>query len=297
MTDANNAHPLDPKLQSQLDAAQKALADGHPAEAAPQLAALAGQMQAGSPRRAANVHAQAAHAYADSGDAAQAEAQARAALSQFNALGMTDRLPVFFVNITRKLRARGFGPSAQTLAREFGPQARAADGLPKGPLAAVEQANTLLKQGHPRQAGAAYAEVAAKLEARQPRRAANLHAQAAHAFADGGGEPGALAQARDALRQFAALEMTDRSAAFYANITRKLRAHNLTSTADLLQQEFGGGQAAASAASAEDAEPKRGRLPSSCPTCGGPARSDQVEWIDSQSAACAYCGAVLQTQD
>jgi hypothetical protein len=37
----------------------------------------------------------------------------------------------------------------------------------------------------------------------------------------------------------------------------------------------------------------RRNLPAQCPYCGGPLRSDQVEWIDAQRAECGYCGGVV----
>ena len=35
-------------------------------------------------------------------------------------------------------------------------------------------------------------------------------------------------------------------------------------------------------------------LPFKCPGCNAPLRADEVEWIDAQSAACAYCGSIVQ---
>jgi hypothetical protein len=40
---------------------------------------------------------------------------------------------------------------------------------------------------------------------------------------------------------------------------------------------------------------RRGSLPAKCPSCGGPVRSDEVNWIDSSSAECAYCGGIVKT--
>ncbi len=37
-----------------------------------------------------------------------------------------------------------------------------------------------------------------------------------------------------------------------------------------------------------------GSLPTKCPSCGGPVRSDEVNWIDSHSAECAYCGGIVK---
>ena len=39
---------------------------------------------------------------------------------------------------------------------------------------------------------------------------------------------------------------------------------------------------------------QRGSLPAKCPSCGGPIRSDEVNWIDSHSAECAYCGGIVK---
>lgn len=39
---------------------------------------------------------------------------------------------------------------------------------------------------------------------------------------------------------------------------------------------------------------QRGSLPAKCPSCDGPIRSDEVNWIDSYSAECAYCGGIIK---
>ena len=40
----------------------------------------------------------------------------------------------------------------------------------------------------------------------------------------------------------------------------------------------------------------RGRLPPSCPQCGGRVRPDEVEWVDNSTAVCDYCGSILQAE-
>ncbi|TEU17492.1 MAG: hypothetical protein E3J21_08330 [Anaerolineales bacterium] len=39
---------------------------------------------------------------------------------------------------------------------------------------------------------------------------------------------------------------------------------------------------------------RRGSLPAKCPSCGGPLRSNEVNWVDSHSAECAYCGDIVK---
>jgi len=37
-------------------------------------------------------------------------------------------------------------------------------------------------------------------------------------------------------------------------------------------------------------------LPTHCPQCGGIIRTDEVEWIDDNTAECAYCGSPIRPQ-
>src|SRR5450759_1587975 len=90
-------------------------------------------------------------------------------------------------------------------------------------LALLQQANQLMTNGNAGQAAPLFAQLAAQMEAsNHPRRAANLHARAAHAFADNQAGQMALGQARSALNLFITNQMTLRTPMFYANITRKL---------------------------------------------------------------------------
>jgi hypothetical protein len=41
-------------------------------------------------------------------------------------------------------------------------------------------------------------------------------------------------------------------------------------------------------------DPARVIAPVTCPSCGGPVRSDEVDWIDSHTAECPYCGTPLR---
>jgi len=41
---------------------------------------------------------------------------------------------------------------------------------------------------------------------------------------------------------------------------------------------------------------RRPALPLKCPTCGGPLRPDEVEWLDHVTAACPYCGGSMRAE-
>ena len=42
---------------------------------------------------------------------------------------------------------------------------------------------------------------------------------------------------------------------------------------------------------------RRPSLPTRCPACGAGLRSDEVEWIDSTTVECAYCGSPIRVGD
>ena len=37
-------------------------------------------------------------------------------------------------------------------------------------------------------------------------------------------------------------------------------------------------------------------LPTHCPSCGGPIKSDEVDWIDRWNAECSFCGSPVRAQ-
>jgi hypothetical protein len=46
-----------------------------------------------------------------------------------------------------------------------------------------------------------------------------------------------------------------------------------------------------------EASEKRPALPTHCPACGVPLRSDEVEWLDQITAECGYCGSPARSDD
>jgi hypothetical protein len=41
----------------------------------------------------------------------------------------------------------------------------------------------------------------------------------------------------------------------------------------------------------------RGKLPLKCPSCGGPVRPDEVEWLDQHTGECPYCGSAIRAEN
>ncbi len=54
--------------------------------------------------------------------------------------------------------------------------------------------------------------------------------------------------------------------------------------------------AAAQAEPSKPTEPGRPVLPTQCGQCGAVIRSDEIEWIDAQTAECAYCGSPIRPE-
>lgn len=160
----------------------------------------------------------------------------------------------------------------------------------------VRRTQQMIANGQAKEAAQMLTRLVQESENRErPRLTANLHAQAARAYAAAKDEPNALTHARSALNQFVQLNMLPRVPQFYANITRELRANGMNASADALQKEFG--DKAKELESRGFAAPaQHGRLPAKCPQCAAPVKSDEVEWIDRNSAECNYCGSVIQTE-
>jgi hypothetical protein len=171
-------------------------------------------------------------------------------------------------------------------------------------LAVLQQANQLMANNQPAVAAPLFAQLAAQMEAaNHPRRAANLHARAAHAFADSQAGQAALGQARSALNLFISSGMVARTPVFFANITRKLNNHGMQNAAHALQQEYGGRLQAGplrrrqgAVAGAAPAAPRHGSLPTSCPKCGAPVHGAEANWVDNNTAECDYCGALIRAE-
>jgi hypothetical protein len=161
-------------------------------------------------------------------------------------------------------------------------------------MSQLQCANQLLASGQPDKAASIFQQLARELQASQhPRKAANLHAMAAYAFASAKEEAQTLQQAQMALRFFLRLQMMPRAAQFYGNILEKMNKDNMYVSVGELEKEFGNALANVPIQSRGGPQQGSRHLPTSCPKCGAPLRSDEIEWIDQITACCSYCGSVV----
>jgi hypothetical protein len=166
--------------------------------------------------------------------------------------------------------------------------------LSSNQLEILVHANEFYSNGKAGEAGPLFEKLAGQLETgNHPRRAANLYAQAAHAFADNQDETRTLVCARKALTLFTKYRMTQRTPVFFANITQKYEALGMGVALTALQAEYGSTSPVELPKPGEGLERNAGHLPPICRGCGAPVRSNEVYWIDNSSAECIYCGSVL----
>lgn len=71
----------------------------------------------------------------------------------------------------------------------------------------------------------------------------------------------------------------------------ELREHGLTNEADEIEKWL---KSVMPDTPTVDTPSRRPMLPTHCPSCGGPLRPDEVEWLDEATAECGYCGSPVR---
>ncbi len=127
------------------------------------------------------------------------------------------------------------------------------------------------------------------------RPAINLALQAGRACAQAGRGDDALAHARRALDLILNAGQPARATRAIPRAAAFLRAQGFTAQAAALEKEAA--QRLALLGLSLQALPNVGTrsLPSTCPQCAGPLRSDDADWIDAVSAECPWCGSTVKT--
>ena len=153
------------------------------------------------------------------------------------------------------------------------------------------RANWLFTAGQYEPAANEFSHLAQRMErAGKPRQAANLHAKAALAWGKTGDEARALTQANLAFTQFTLLGMQRRIVEFKVEFNQILHPEGTPDKPSTGNESNGESQPVFVTSAVKH---PRGKLPVMCDQCGAPVRSDEVEWIDDNSAECDFCGATL----
>lgn len=164
----------------------------------------------------------------------------------------------------------------------------------------VRQALGLLAEGRYVEAGELFGQLADRARDNGHHlRSAQLAIQASRAFLEASDGDRAVLRAKQAIRQFIVGKRPGRAVRVLQRTTAALRSRGFNAQADALEQEAQARLAEMgldlASVPLEPVPQPRGHLPSICSQCGGPLRSDEVDWIDSTSAECPYCGSTVAT--
>lgn len=159
---------------------------------------------------------------------------------------------------------------------------------------ALRRANELLENENHAESALAFAKLAQRTEARRGARAPIFHLRAGRAYILAKDIEKGMAHLRRGLTMLAAKKQWEPFHRFGQRAEDELRELGLNQEAqeiaDLLEKRL--------PAEIELRRDKsRATLPTQCPSCGAPIRSDEVEWIDQNSAECVFCGNPVRGED
>ena len=162
---------------------------------------------------------------------------------------------------------------------------------------ALRRANQLMASGQYVEAAGIFEQFAKGALARNGPRAPWFFLQAGQARLLAGQVPAGMVHIQQGLSLFAERGRFQRLYHAGMRFVAELKARNLTAEAkqieDYLKATLPAGFVPASGTGPGKPKPV---LPTNCPGCGGPLRSDEVEWADELTAECPYCGSAVRAQ-
>jgi hypothetical protein len=162
---------------------------------------------------------------------------------------------------------------------------------------ALQRANQLMTSGQYVEAAGIFEQFAKGALARNGPRAPWFFLQAGQARLLTGQIPAGLAHIQQGLELFTQRGQLQRLHHAGMRFVTELKARNLISEAkqieDYLKANLPAGFVPAPGPNLGKPKPI---LPTACPGCGGPLRSDEVDWADELTAECPYCGSSVRAQ-
>ena len=163
---------------------------------------------------------------------------------------------------------------------------------------ALQRAHELMELGNYAEAAIAFEELAHGAEERMGPRAPFLFLQAGNARIQLKQNAIGLGHLRHGLELFAAAGRYHQLYRAGGRIVRELKAHGLEKEAQeiarLVQRNI---PAISESPTQRGPDPGRVALPTHCRSCGGPVRSDEVDWIDAITAECSFCGSPIRAEE
>ena len=156
----------------------------------------------------------------------------------------------------------------------------------------LRRANDLMENAQYPEAANAFARIAEQAERRRGPRAPIFHLRAGRAYAQASDSAKAMPHIKTGLgmiaarRDWAQLQRLGQLA--IGELTELNFSNEAQEIADYLASVLPAEQPRIIQAE------NRPSLPTHCPGCGAPVRSDEAEWIDKKTAECVYCGSSVQ---
>ncbi len=160
----------------------------------------------------------------------------------------------------------------------------------------LRRANQLMAAGDYAAAAEAYEQLARGAQMRGIPRDAQLFLQAGRCHILSGQVPAGMADLKQGLTLIASRGNFQHLQNAGQRAVAELNQRGLTAEAAEIESLLKGAIPASFAAGPVAGPAKPRLLPTSCPACGGPIRSDEVEWIDEATAECPFCGGAVRAE-
>jgi hypothetical protein len=157
----------------------------------------------------------------------------------------------------------------------------------------LQRANVLLNKGEYAEAALAFEQMARAAELRGGPRAPVFFLQAGQARLLANQNAAGIESLKHGLELLAERGAQARLAHIGPRVIAQLDQHGLSKEAAELNEWLKSQLPAGSAAPAPEVA-RKPILPTHCPACGAPVRSDEVEWLDELTAECAFCGSPVR---
>ncbi|MBI4731841.1 MAG: hypothetical protein HY781_06900 [Chloroflexi bacterium] len=160
----------------------------------------------------------------------------------------------------------------------------------------LRRANELMAAGNYAAAAEAYEQLARGAQMRGNPRDAQLLLQAGRCRILAGQVPVGMANLKQGLTIIAGRGNYQNLQNAGQRAIAELTQRGLTAEAAEIESLLKGVIPASFAAGPVAGPAKPRLLPTSCPGCGGPIRSDEVEWVDEATAECPFCGGAVRAE-
>lgn len=158
----------------------------------------------------------------------------------------------------------------------------------------LQEANFVFAKGEYGRAGELFERIAQTADARGGPRAPIFHLQAGRARILAGQTSLGMPSLKRGLELLAERNQFPRLQKAAERVIPELRERGLKDEAAEIESWLATVLPSISAPGAPETPSKRPALPAHCPACGATVRPDEVEWLDDQTAECAYCGSPLR---